>query len=495
VIARLSLETLTRVPPDMRPPIDPRETTVGIVHLGLGAFHRAHQAVYTQTAMARSGDAGWGICGVTQRSDDVVRQLEPQDNLYGVLTRGPTTSAQICAGVRAALFAQADTEAFLDAIAAPTTRVVTLTVTEKGYRHDPATGRLRDGDTEIQADAAGRDPRTVVGQLVRGLQRRAARDGGPITVVCCDNLPANGRTLATLVGDFCALLGGSQGAAASDWIDGFVRFPSTMVDRIVPATTSADRDDAAALLGVDDHGTVVAEPFSQWVIEDRFAGARPGWEEAGAILTSDVTPYEKIKLRLLNGSHSALAYIGVLAGRDYVSDLVADDDMRVFVRALMDVDVTPTLAVPDSFDLDAYKSSVLERFANAAIRHRTAQIAMDGTQKLPQRLLGTIRDRLQAGAQPRFAITAVAAWARFVSARRADDGRALAVDDPLSSRLAELTSSAQTPSLVVERLLQLTSVFGDLADDGTFRTMLTDAVEMFTAHGALATVRAVLDDA
>ncbi|MDN3352798.1 mannitol dehydrogenase family protein [Actinomadura sp. DC4] len=431
---RLSLTSRPRTVPD----------SVEIVHLGIGAFHRAHQAVYTEDA----GD-GWGICGITQRSAAVAERLAPQDGLYSVLVRGPgAASARVIGAVREVLTG----EATVARIADPAVRIVSLTVTEKGYRRDPATGRLRLDDPEIALDLAGRPPRTVVGRLVAGLAAREA----PVTVLCCDNLPSNGATLRGLVEEYAGRSGAEIGCE--------VAFPSTMVDRIVPATTPADLDEAERLLGVRDEGVVVTEPFTQWVIEDDFAAGRPSWDAAGAILTGDVAPYETMKLRLLNGAHSLLAYLG--SDLTYVSDAVGV--LGDLVRRYMDEDASPTLDVPSGFDLEAYKSSLLERFANPALRHRTAQIAMDGSQKLPQRLLGVVRDRLAAGAEPRWAALAVAAWMRHVQT-------APELDDPMAGTLRRAVAGADTPAAVVDALLSVTDVFGpDLRDSEVFRRLLVE---------------------
>lgn len=489
-MARLSLATLESTPQPAWPPIDPRSITTGVVHLGIGAFHRAHQAAFTQAAMAASGDTSWGICGVTQRSLDVVEQLAPQDGLYSVLQCGGVTSVSVLAPIRELLFAKTQADELVARLAAPATHVVTLTVTEKGYRHDPASGRLRFDDAEVRADVEGRSPRTVVGQLVRGFQARARADAGPLTVVSCDNLHNNGRTLTQLVSDFCDLLPAAESAATKAWIEASVRFPCTMVDRIVPATTDSDRAEAARLLGVDDLGVVVAEPFTQWVIEDDFAADRPAWDAAGAILTDDVAPYEAMKLRLLNGSHSAMAYLGALAGYEYVADFVVAEDVAAFVRTLMDVDVTPTLKVPAGFDVVRYKDQLLERFGNRALRHRTLQIAMDGTQKLPQRLLGVIAERRAAGETADHALVAVAGWMRFVSAPSNEQGGSIDVDDPLADVLKRRLGGADNPADVVDRLLGLEQVFpAQLRDDAVVRAHLVDDVEKLAGKGVLATLR------
>ena len=486
---RLSLATLPSLPRSVRPRIDPRGFDIGIVHLGVGAFHRAHQAVYTEDAMAADG-GDWGICGVSERSAGVVEQLGPQDGLYTLAERGTRgEQLRVIASIRELRWVAGDPDALLQRIAAPATRVITLTVSEKGYRYDPATNHLRLDDPEVAADLADGSVRTVVAQLARGLDRRRRGSGAPITVVCCDNVPDNGRVLRTLVRDFAARLPDPE--PLLQWLEGSVRFPSTMVDRITPATTDADRAAVAAALGVADHGLVVTEPFTQWVIEDDFAAARPAWERAGATLAADVRPYERIKIRMLNGSHSTLAYLGVLAGYELVSDAVDPEaPFPALLRVLMAADVAPTLTVPEGFDLPAYEARVLERFANPYLHHRTLQIAMDGSQKLPQRLLDTIRDRRRAGAEPRAAALGVAAWMRFVSARRTDAGRPLTVDDPLAGAIAARLGSREDPGAVVDALLSMTQIFGDeLSTDGLFRELLVDHLGALARDGAETTAR------
>ena len=459
---------------------------MGIVHLGLGAFHRAHQAVYTQLALAASEETSWGICGVTQRSPAVAEALRPQDCLYSVLVRrGKGTGVSVIGVIRDVLVAPEQPEMVTDRLAAPATRIAELTVTEKGYRFDPSTGRLRSDDPELLADAQGRPPRTVIGQLVAGLEARRQRGSPSLTVLCCDNLPHNGDTLGRLVSEFCDLQPGSQTNRLRSWMAENVSFPNTMVDRIVPATTGADRSDVAALLGLEDRGVVVTEPFSQWVIEDRFAGPRPAWERAGATLVGDVAPYEEMKLRLLNGSHSALAYLGALAGFELIADAVRAPELARYIRAFMDLDVTPTLTVPPGFDLGSYKDALMDRFADPALRHRTIQVAMDGSQKLPYRLLRTISARLAAGEQPRRACLAVAGWMRFVSSGASDNGVPLGLDAPLAGRLRSVLATASSPTAIVSALLSLREIFpADLAGDGTFRALLTEALDALSRFGA-----------
>ena len=488
---RLSLANLSRVAATTRPLVDPRALGVGIVHLGLGAFHRAHQAQFTEEAVAaRGGD--WGSCGVSLRSRGVVDQLAPQDCLYTVLTRSSdTTSARVTGVVRAALFAGAQPAQVRGRLVDPAVRVITLTVTEKGYRRDPATGRLRRDDDGVRADVAGGDPRTVVGLLVRGLQARMRGDAGPLTVVCCDNLAHNGAALAGLVRDFVDLLPPGERAPLATWLGANVSFPNTMVDRIVPATTAADRAEAAALVGLADEGTVVTEPFRQWVIEDDFRSARPAWEDAGAMFTRDVTPYEVMKLRMLNAAHSALAYLGALAGSETIADAMREPAFAELVDRLLQNDAEPTLDPPDGIDLDGYRGELLARFGNHALRHRTEQVAMDGSQKLPERLLPTLRERRAAGAEPRWAAFTLAAWLRWVWADTRDDGAPRVLDDPLAPRLTRALGTATSASQVVDRLLGVREIFGDaLAEDEVIRKLLVDALEQLARRGAVAAARA-----
>ncbi|WP_197698992.1 mannitol dehydrogenase family protein [Micromonospora inositola] len=486
VAQRLRLDTLDRLSGQGRgwvgPAVDPRALRVGVVHLGIGAFHRAHQAIFTELAAAATGREDWGITGVTQRSASVRDQLMPQDGLYSVLERGADAAPlRVVGSVRDVVFGAGDPAAVVDRIADPAVRLVTLTVTEKGYRRDGA-GRLDRSDPEVVADLAGRPPRTVVGQLVRGLQRRLAESAEPITLLSCDNLVGNGDVLRGLVQDIVDALPSSEAGGLADWITTSVRFPSCMVDRIVPATTAEDRADALAVLGLEDRGVVVAEPFSQWVIEDDFAAGRPAWERAGAVLTRDVAAWEAVKLRMLNASHSLLAYLGALRGYDTIAAALTEDRLAAAAESLMVEDVAPTLRVPDGLDLDHYRGQVLTRFANPALRHRTVQVAMDGSQKLPVRLLGTVRDRLAAGAVPRHAALAVAAWMVYVAQGRDVRGRDLPLDDPMAERLGTAGAAAGgDPQRLVDALLHVDEIFGaDLRDHQGFRAALVDHVAQLT---------------
>ena len=484
---RLSLATLGDLPASVqRPAYDPAAIGIGVVHLGVGAFHRAHQAVYLDDRIA-AGERDWGILGASLRSPDTAEALDPQEGLYAIAVRsGAGEAVRVVGSLRKTLVAPRDPEALIAAMSDPRVRIVSLTVTEKGYCHDPATSTLRDDHPDIAADLAdpGR-PRSAPGLLVAALRRRRAEGHAPFTVLCCDNLPANGATVARVVARLAALADPDLGR----WVEGEVAFPSTMVDRIVPATTDADRAGISAAMGVEDAWPIATEPFTQWVIEDRFSAGRPRLEEAGAELVAEVAPYELMKLRLLNGSHSTLAYLGYLAGYETVSDAVADPAIARLVRRLMDEDVMPTLAVPPGADLSGYKASLMARFANPALKHRTWQIAMDGTQKLPQRLLATARDRLAAGAPVGRLALGVAAWMRYVTGTD-EAGRPIDVRDPMSGRLRAVADAAGPDAArLAPALAAIREVFGDdLPRDPRFMEPVTAALASLLRVGARRTV-------
>ena len=465
-----------------RPLVTPGDAGAGIVHLGLGAFHRAHQAVYTEQAMA-AGGGDWGIVGVAPRSATVVDALREQDNLFSVTTLSPAGSTTRVIGAFAGVcHAAADPASVVALLADPAIRIVTLTVTEKGYRLDPATGRPL-LDDELRADLeTDRGPRTVPGLLIRGLAARRRAGAGPIALVSCDNLPSNGHRLRGLV-EYLA-----TATAMDDWVHDNVTFPSTMVDRIVPATTAETLAHAARALGVRDAAAVCGEPYLQWVIEDDFPAGRPAWERAGAVFT-DPRPWELLKLRSLNGVHSAIAYLGALAGRETIAAALEIGGLRPAMLRFIAEDVAPSFEAPDGVDTIAYGDQVLTRFANPALGHRTVQVAMDGSQKLPQRVLHTIEDRRAAGASPRWGALVVAAWMRYVQGVT-DDGRALPLDDPLADRIcARLAAAPAGPAGVVDALLGMDTVFApELAADREVRALLVEWLTALDRHGVEATL-------
>ncbi|WP_249339948.1 mannitol dehydrogenase family protein [Sphingopyxis sp. L1A2A] len=397
------------------PGYDRSAQAVGIVHIGIGAFHRAHQAVYTDDAMT-AGDRDWGIIGVSLRSGDVAAQLNPQDGLYTVSTRSAAgTDLRLIGAVRRVLVAADDPQAVIDAIAAPTTHIVSFTVTEKGYLRGPG------GTLDLVAAKA---PSSLYRFVGAGLAARRAAGLTGLTLLSCDNLAGNGAVLNALMDQYLA----AAHPDLVDWFDTECRCPSTMIDRIVPATTDADRAAIETKFGVRDEGAVVTERFSQWVIEDDFAGQRPRWEAVGAQLVADVAPYETAKLRMLNGAHSALAYIGLGRGHDYVHQAIADPDIRPVIERLMLDEAAPTIAAAAGQDLSAYADALLDRFANPALDHRLIQIAMDGSQKIPQRWLETLVWHQARGARCPSLEAAVAAWIAFLRS-------GVVIDDPLADKL------------------------------------------------------------
>ena len=367
----------------------------------------------------------------------------------------------------------------------PAVKVVTLTVTEKGYCYDPATTALDEKHPDIVHDLAiPTKPRSAPGFLVEALRRRREAQEHAFTVVSCDNLPHNGRTVGGIVAQMAAL----RDKGLAGYIRNEVSFPSTMVDRIVPATTDEDRIAIARRLGVEDAAAVVCEPFIQWVIEDRFPLGRPDWAIAGAEFVTDVAPYEHMKLRLLNASHSTLAYLGYLAGYETIADTMRDANYRRLAEAVMD-DAATTLKMPPGADVAAYKRALIARFANPALKHRTWQIAMDGSQKLPQRLLGSIRDRLAAGLGIDRLVMGVAGWMRYVTGTD-EKGEPIDVRDPLAAKARAMADQA---GLNAERLapalLEVREIFSaELAADPRFRAAVTDALARVIARGAKAAV-------
>jgi fructuronate reductase len=384
--------------------------------------------------------------------------------------------------LRSVLVAPEDPVAVVDAMASPDTRIVSLTVTEKGYCIDPATGHLQQHHPDIQHDLEHPgEPRTAIGFILAALERRRDAGMAPFTVLSCDNLPSNGRLLASLVSDFAAL----RDCGLASWVERYAAFPSTMVDRIVPATTPDDLAEATRLTGLTDAAVVVHEPYRQWVIEDRFVDdIRPRWERVGAEIVGDVAPYEHMKLRLLNGAHSALAYLGYLAGHETIADAVADPVLRDFVEELWR-EIIPVVPAPPSTDLSSYTRVLLERFSNPAIRHRTWQIAMDGSQKLPQRLLATIRERLARDLSIPCLALAVAGWVRYAGGVD-ERGREIDVRDPLGAQIrSALDNAGDDPRARVRAVLGIGAIFGpDLARGQRFENALVTAYNSLLARGA-----------
>lgn len=463
------------------PQYDRRQLRSRIVHFGFGAFHRAHQALLTDRVLNASG-GDWGICEISLFSGDkLMSQLRAQDHLFTVLEKGAEGNQPIVVGaVHECLNARLDSlAAIIEKFCEPQVAIVSLTITEKGYCIDPATGKLDPTQPRIVHDLENpTQPQSAPGILVEALNRRRERGLAPFTVLSCDNIPDNGHVVKN------AVLGMAEKRSQelANWIAEHVSFPGTMVDRIVPAATEESLAEIASVLGVDDPCAISCEPFIQWVVEDNFVAGRPAWETAGVQMTSDVLPWEQMKLRMLNGSHSFLAWLGYLAGHAHVSDCMQDDVFRHAARRLMLDEQTPTLSIT-GVDLVAYADSLITRFANPALKHRTWQIAMDGSQKLPQRMLDSIRVHLANGSRWPLLALGVAGWMRYVSGVD-DAGQAIDVRDPLVDKIKRLVDASQQEERV-SALLGLEEIFGkDLPGNPQFVAEITSAWQQLTTFGA-----------
>ncbi|EOZ9389178.1 mannitol dehydrogenase family protein [Enterobacter cancerogenus] len=464
-----------------QPHYDRQSLRSRIVHFGFGAFHRAHQALLTDRVLnAKGGD--WGICEISLFNGDVLMsQLRAQDHLFTVLEKGPDGNQPIIVGaVHECLNAKLDSlAAIIEKFCEPQVAIVSLTITEKGYCLDPATGRLDTQNARIVHDLENpSEPHSAPGILVEALHRRRERGLQPFTVLSCDNIPDNGHVVKN------AVLGMAQKRSPelAAWIDAHVSFPGTMVDRIVPAATEASLAEITQALGVDDPCAISCEPFIQWVVEDNFVAGRPEWEVAGVQMVEDVLPWEQMKLRMLNGSHSFLAYLGYLAGYAHINECMEDEHFRQAARRLMLDEQAPTLRITD-VDLTTYADSLIDRFANPALQHRTWQIAMDGSQKLPQRMLDGIRVHLERHTVWPLLALGVAGWMRYVSGTD-DQGNAIDVRDPLSEKIRGIVSTSSEADRVTA-LLGLSEIFGhDLPQTPAFVDAIVQAYQRLVRDGA-----------
>jgi fructuronate reductase len=484
-VEALCRTTLVDLPTSQRPLVDPRDLDTRVVHFGIGAFHRAHQAVYTEAAAARSGEP-WGITAVAPGSAAAVTGLRTQDCLYSVtdLVAGNTTT-RVVGSIIDALLLQPDAAKVHDALCAPQTTVVTLTVTEKGYYRRADTGALDVAAPAIAGDLAATtdittgagDLRTVVGRLTTSLAARYRAGGAPISVVSCDNMAGNGAALAGVVRDFVQASRWTDKDAVLDWLSSAVGFPSTVVDRIVPATTDEDREAATVALGVRDEMAVVGEPYRQWVLQDSFTAPRPPWELDGALFVADVAPYQLMKLRLLNGSHSALAYLGLAAGCRSITDVLRTEWGERLVRGLA-AEVSPTL--PDvGLDEAKYTDDLVARFSNPAMRDQLRRIGSDGSLKIGERWLGALRElRVNRTTTPVLEL-ALAGW---VNATRPGDtgGQQFDTSDPAAKALAEHWRTNAPPADIIAGLLREVGA-GDLADDHQLTTTIAQRLPAVAA--------------
>jgi mannitol 2-dehydrogenase len=470
------------------PTYDRARLTAGVAHIGVGGFHRAHQALYHDRLLA-AGQREWAICGVGVLAADRRMQeaLDAQDGLYTLVERaaGGEEKARVIGSITGYCLAPDDPEATIEKLAAASTRIVSLTVTEGGYNLSDVTGEFDPDHPDVAHDLEpGATPRTTFGLVVEALARRRERGRAPFTVMSCDNLQENGRRARLAFTTFARL----RDPALGEWVEASVAFPNSMVDRITPATTDADRRALRERFGVEDRWPVVCEPFTQWVLEDTFCAGRPPYEDVGVQVVDDVEPYELMKLRLLNASHQALAYFGHLLGHEYVHEAAQDPLLRAFVRAYMDTEATPTLPPVPGVDLDGYKATLIERFSNPGVRDTVARLCAESSDRIPKWLVPVIRRQLETGGEVRRAAAVVASWARYAEGTD-EQGRPIEVVDRMRDQVTELARRArEDPDVFIANR----DLFGDLAASERFAGAYREALTSLYERGARETLAALV---
>jgi len=469
------------------PSYDRSRVTVGIVHFGVGGFHRAHQAMYIDQLMEQGKALDWGICGVGVMPFDLKMKeaLQSQDCLYTLVEKAPDGSwtPRIIGSIVQYLYAPDDPDAVIEKMADPATRIVSLTVTEGGYNFHPVTGKFDDTNPAVQADLApGAVPATTFGLITEALVRRRARGIEPFTVMSCDNIQGNGHMAQEVFGAFARLRDPELG----EWVEGNVLFPNSMVDRITPVTTDDDRTQISERFGVEDAWPVVCEPFTQWALEDKFSSGRPPLEDVGVQVVPDVMPYELMKLRLLNASHQALCYFGYLAGYRLVHEVAQDQLFANFLLDYMNREATPTLAPVPGIDLDTYKLQLIERFSNSAVRDTVARLCAESSDRIPKWLLPVIRENLAADRDVTLSAAVVASWARYAEGVD-EQGEPIKVVDRLADSLVEIAAQQRDDHLAFVKNREL---FGDLATEPAFTEPYLNTLESLHSNGARATLEA-----
>ncbi|WFP78245.1 mannitol dehydrogenase family protein [Mesorhizobium sp. WSM4906] len=488
---RLGPAVLGRLPPEVsKPAYDRSALRPGIAHIGVGAFHRCHQAEYTDDLLAQDFDR-WGLVGINIRPPLLAETLGRQDGVYTRLIRqNDEVEARVIGSIVRVVDSQDSAAPALGVLSSPEIEMVTMTVTEKGYCHIPSSGALDLDHPDIVHDLANpQTPRSVPGILARALEMRMVSHGRPVTLLSCDNIPANGTILGNVVRTFAE----RHGSGLADWIAANVAFPSAMVDRIAPATTEADIDAVEERFGYRDGAVVVGERFRQWVIENRFAGRVPRWDRVGASFVDDVTPFEHLKMRVLNGAQSTLAYLGVLGGFEHTFEAVADQLLATFVRRMLMEETLPTLMSVPGISPAAYVEQSLARLTNTAIRHRNHQIATDGSQKIVQRLLNPIRDRLAMGLSIALLPVPVAGWMAYLVKASAHFGRAWQASDPFAERIAAIAGRIGADSeALADAILAIDAIFDpSLAANTTFRAHVTTGLDGLLSNNPMRFVRQV----
>ena len=470
------------------PSYDRSRVTVGIVHFGVGGFHRAHQAMYIDQLMEQGKALDWGICGVGVMPFDLKMKeaLQSQDCLYTLVQKAPDGSwtPRIIGSIVQYLYAPDDPDAVIEKMADPATRIVSLTVTEGGYNFHPVTGKFDDTNPAVQADLVpGAVPATTFGLITEALVRRRARGIEPFTVMSCDNIQGNGHMAQEVFGAFARLRDPELG----EWVEGNVLFPNSMVDRITPVTTDDDRTQISERFGVEDAWPVVCEPFTQWALEDKFSSGRPPLQDVGVQVVPDVMPYELMKLRLLNASHQALCYFGYLAGYRLVHEVAQDQLFANFLLDYMNREATPTLAPVPGIDLDTYKLQLIERFSNSAVRDTVARLCAESSDRIPKWLLPVIRENLAADRDVTLSAAVVASWARYAEGVD-EQGEPIKVVDRLADSLVEIAAEQRDDHLAFVKNREL---FGDLATEPAFTEPYLNTLDSLHGNGARATLEAL----
>jgi mannitol 2-dehydrogenase len=470
------------------PSYDRSQVKVGILHFGVGGFHRAHQAMYLDQLMEQGKALDWGICGVGVMPFDLKMKeaLQSQDCLYTLVLKAPdgTWEPRVVGSIVQYLYSPDDPDAVIEKMADPATRIVSLTVTEGGYNFNQVTGEFDATNPAIQADlASGALPATTFGLITEALVRRRSRGIEPFTVMSCDNIQGNGHMAREVFTAFARLRDPELG----DWVAGTVRFPNSMVDRITPVTTDEDRAQISERFGVEDAWPVVCEPFTQWALEDNFSLGRPPFEEVGVQVVPDVEPYELMKLRLLNASHQALCYFGYLAGYRLVHEVAQDQLFANFLLDYMNREATPTLAPVPGIDLDAYKLQLIERFSNAAVRDTVARLCAESSDRIPKWLLPVVRENLTAGRDVTLSAAVVASWARYAEGVD-EQGEPIKVVDRLADTLQQIAAQQRDDPLVFVKNREL---FGDLATETAFTEPYLETLNSLHTRGARATLEAL----
>jgi mannitol 2-dehydrogenase len=484
---RLNSRSLARLNPGLgRPTYDRASLKAGIVHIGVGGFHRAHQAVALDRLMNAGLAHEWAICGVGLLEGDrrMKAVFDAQDCLYTVILKHPDgrREASVVGSIIDYLFAPDDPEAVIEKMASPETRIVSLTITEGGYNFDRVTGEFDATNPSVAAELQdGATPTTAFGFVTEALRRRRDRGQAPFTVQSSDNIQGNGDMAKRMFTAYALL----KDAELGEWVAANVHFPNSMVDRITPVTSPEDIAEAASLTGLDDAWPVVCEPFFQWVIEDDFGLGRPPFEQAGVQLVDDVEPYEYMKLRLLNSSHQGLCYFGYLSGYRFAHEAVQDPAISAFLTRYMDREATPTLRPVPGIDLAAYKRMLIERFSNPEVRDTLARLCAESSDRIPKWLVPVIRDQLASGGEIDCSAAIVASWARYDEAVD-EQGEPIDVVDPLRDDLVAIARTQRENPLA---FIQNRRLFGDLADNERFKAAYLSALKSLWERGAHATVR------